>query len=182
MNSQPIHCSHELIQITRRGVNFQLRFHIGTSSMKPNLPDLLRFAATPSLQHLSIFMAPHGWVHSSGLFSGDRFSAVAGNLSRTQSRLSQSLERVFNPSAWLTRSCNSAWLWFLSVAPGVSKHYPGQMLLNLSVSNMAWSADLAKFFSHRRNASLSGCLLGKVSRGRYHRENTWIANFFAIYA
>ena len=39
------------------------------SNQWPSNPDLLRFSAIPSLQHLAIFMAPHGRAHLIGQYS-----------------------------------------------------------------------------------------------------------------
>jgi hypothetical protein len=69
MYSQPRHLTYELIlciQITRGRVHFNGDSTAKSpcwhrvSSLWPSDPDLLRFAAVPSLQDLAIFMAPHG--------------------------------------------------------------------------------------------------------------------------
>ena len=86
------------------------------------------FAATPSLQDLAIFMAPHGWPHSSGQYSS---GPLLSKQSARQFRLSLSLyalKEICCPSAWLISSHNRARLWFLSAAPGVPKRYPIQVL------------------------------------------------------
>ena len=86
---------------------------------------------------------------------GYHFAATASKLSRTQSRLSQTLSALEKFAAHLLGShtlptepsfgfCQQH-LKFPSGLP--SKYYPGPMLLNFSVqmgtsiSNMAWSAD-----------------------------------------
>ena len=69
--SQSIHLTHELImciQITRGKVHFNRDSTVKSPcwhqvlSLWPSDPDLLWYAAIPSLQDLAIFMAPHGWA------------------------------------------------------------------------------------------------------------------------
>ena len=98
---------------------------------------------------LAMFKAPH----SSGQCSGDCFTAVASNLSWTQSRLSKSLYALkeFDPHLLGLRTpATELGLGFCEqhlefTSSLQSKYYPGPMLLNFSVqmgtgvSNMTWS-------------------------------------------
>ena len=164
MYSQSIQLTHELIlciQITRGRVHFN-RDSTAKSpcwhrvlNLWPSNPDLLWFAAVPSLQDLAIFMAPHGrapfkWPvlwgtalqqsPASCLEHSPDFCR-AGTTWKSLPPICLAYKLPRQSPAWFCQQH----LEFPSSLP--SKYYPGPMLLNFSiqmgtgVSNMAWSAE-----------------------------------------
>ena len=95
----------------------------------PSNPDLLWFAAIPSLQDLAIVWLHTVRPHSSGQYSGGPLcSSCQQAVWNTVKTFPEPvhLERVCRPSAWLTCSHSRARLWFLSAAPRVPNWFPIQ--------------------------------------------------------
>ena len=119
-------------------------------------PDLLGFAAQPSLQDIAFFMAPRGGAHSSGQYSGGRLC------SSCQQALQNTVQTFLDPYAYKEFATHLPGTHAPAEEPGFGfcqqhpefpsslpfKYYAGSMLLNFAlqmrtgVSNMAWSADV----------------------------------------
>ena len=115
-------------------------------------PDHLGFAAQPSLLDMVFFMAPHGWAHSSGQYSG------GPHCSSHQQALQNTVQTFLDPYAYEEFAANLLGSHAPAEEPGFGfckqhlepsiKGHRGPMLLNFNVQvrtgvcKTAWLAEV----------------------------------------